>query len=57
MPGDRGDVDDRSLAARQCRRKRTRQGQWHKEVQVKHPVPIFEVAVERTEAFPGRRFW
>src|SRR6516162_4036615 len=57
MAGDRGDVDDRSLALRQSRGKGASQGQRHEEVQLKHSLPIFEVAVENAEPFLGRSLW
>jgi len=54
MTGDRGDVDDRTVAVRQGRGKSTGQDQRHEEVQLKHPVPIFDVAIENAEPFLAR---
>ncbi len=55
MAGDRGDVDDRALAAGERRRERARQGERREEIELEHRVPIGDVAVEAAEPLAERR--
>src|SRR5215469_2405361 len=57
MTSNRRDVDDRTLALGQCWGEGARQNKRHEEIQLKYPVPIFEVAVENTEAFFRLALW
>src|SRR5260221_2835258 len=55
MAGDRGDVDDRSLAVMQGLGKTARQGQWGKEIQLEHLPPGSNIAIQATKSLLERR--
>ena len=57
MAGDRGDVDDRTLALRPAPGQRRAPGSAARKSSVETPLPIFEVAIEATEPLLSRGFW